>query len=551
MLSPNWKPKDKWWGSEINELKNKQSNKLFKITMRHLIFIFLSTLITTGQSKKTETKTKRQLPNIVYILADDLGYGDIKCFNANGKIPTPNIDQMASNGVKFTDAHTSSAVCTPTRYGILTGRYNWRSTLKSSVLNGYSKSLITADRSTIASMLKKQGYTTAFIGKWHLGWDWAIQKEEELTSEKMYPTPEVDFSVPIKNGPSTHGFDYSFGFCGSLDMAPYVYVENDKATMIPNKTTVSRHKKEFWREGLTADDFVHATVLQDVTDKAIDYIGKKANKKEPFFLYLPLPAPHTPILPSAAFLGKSKTNSYGDFVMQVDDVVRQIREALKRQGISENTLLVFTSDNGCSPKADFDELSKVNHDPSYTFRGAKADIYEGGHRVPFIVEYPKMGLKNATSDKIICTTDFFATCAELTGYKIKDTEAEDSFSMLPLITGKKDTPIREYIVHHSIDGAFAIRQENWKLDLCEGSGGWSYPSLKDIKKDKLKLPEMQLYNLKEDIGETNNMIAKYPEKVAQLKSALKKIILDGRSTFGEIQKNEGMEGWKQIEAIVN
>lgn len=330
-----------------------------------------------------------------------------------------------------------------------------------------------------------------------------------------------------------------------------INVENDKATMVPTKTTVRRHKKEFWREGLTSDDFVHETVLQDLTDRALNYIGEKANKKEPFFLYFPLPAPHTPILPTAEFLGKSKTNTYGDFVMQVDDVVRQIREELKKQGISENTLVVFTSDNGCSPKADFEELAPVNHDPSYTFRGAKADIYEGGHRVPFIVEYPKMGLKNASSDKIICTTDFFATCAELTGYKIKDTEAEDSYSMVPLITNKKDSAIREYIVHHSIDGAFAIRQGDWKLDLCEGSGGWSYPSQKDIKKEKLELPAMQLYNLKENIGETNNLIAKYPEKAAELKAALKKIILEGRSTKGKIQKNEGMEGWKQIETIVN
>lgn len=524
--------------------------------MKHVLFIFLSFLIMACQSKKEETsvktESKNQKPNIIYILADDLGYGDVKCFNPEGKIPTPNLDEMATNGIKFTDAHTSSAVCTPTRYGILTGRYNWRSPLKRGVLSGTSKSLIMQERTTIAEMLKSKGYSTAYVGKWHLGWDWEILNEKDKMDLDNYKVnPEIDFGAPIKNGPSTHGFDYSFGFSGSLDMAPYVYVENDEPTMVPTKTTVSRDKKGFWREGLTSDDFVHANVLQDLTDKAVDYIDKNAKKKSPFFLYFPLPAPHTPILPTTEFMGRSNTNMYGDFVMQVDDVVRQIRGVLNKQGISDNTLLVFTSDNGCSPRADFAELANVKHDPSSVFRGAKADIYEGGHRVPFIVEWPDKALKNSSSDKIICTTDFFATCAEITGYNIQDTEAEDSYSMLPLINGENESDIREYTVHHSIDGAFAIRKEDWKLNICPGSGGWSYPSVRDINKEKLELPAMQLYNLKEDIDETKNLIAEYPEKAVELKAALKKIILDGRSTSGSIQQNDGMEGWKQIESIIN
>jgi arylsulfatase A-like enzyme len=212
---------------------------------------------------------------------------------------------------------------------------------------------------------------------------------------------------------------------------------------------------------------------------------------------------------------------------------------------------VFTSDNGCSPKADFKTLATFGHNPSYVFRGSKADIYDGGHRVPFIVEWPAKGLKNASSDKIICTTDFFATCAELTGYEIQDNEAEDSYSMLSLITGENDNEIREYIIHHSIDGRFAIRKGDWKLCVCPGSGGWSDPRPRDIIKNHLDLPPMQLFNLKEDIGETKNLLAEYPEKAAELKTALKKIILDGRSTPGVIQENDGMEGWKQIENIVN
>lgn len=514
--------------------------------------LILLNAILTGGTILGQEKDGNSSPNIIYILADDLGYGDLKCFNPEGKIHTPNLDTMAANGIMFTDAHTSSAVCSPTRYGILTGRYNWRSSLKKSVLSGYSKSLIKQGRTTIAEMLRSQGYTTAYIGKWHLGWDWELEKATpDLNHDQLNANPKVNFGVPIKNGPSTHGFDYSFGFSGSLDMAPYVYVENDMPTMVPKKSTISVDEKGIWRKGPTSDDFVHVNVLQDLTDKAVKFIDEKAKGDSPFFLYFPLPAPHTPILPTTEFMGKSNANMYGDFVMQVDDVVGQIRATLKKHGIAENTLLVFTSDNGCSPKADFDELARVDHDPSHTFRGMKADIFEGGHRVPFIVEWPEQGLKNTSSDETICTTDFFATCAELTGYRIKDTEAEDSYSMLSLITGEDDAPIREYTVHHSINGSFAIRQGDWKLNVCPGSGGWSYPRPQDIEKENLDLPAMQLYNLAADIGETNNLIAENPNKVAELKAALKKNILDGRSTYGANQENEGMEGWEQIESIIN
>ncbi|WP_373941803.1 arylsulfatase [Polaribacter sejongensis] len=516
-----------------------------------VVSILIFSACSSSKVKKEEGNVVAKKPNIIYILADDLGYGDVKSFNPESKIPTVHLDDMASNGVMFTDAHTSSAVCTPTRYGILTGRYNWRSRLKSSVIGGYSKSLITPNRVTVADMLKTQGYTTAFIGKWHMGWDWAFNSEVKDNINNLHTIQDVNYTAPITNGPSTHGFDYSFGFCGSLDMPPYVYVENDMPTMVPTKMTVNKDAKGTWRRGPTSDDFVHETVLQDLTDRAITYIDEKAKGEEPFFLYLPLPAPHTPILPPAEFVGKSNTNLYGDFVMQVDDVVGQIRKKLKDLGISENTLLVFTSDNGCSPKANFKELEAFDHDPSYVFRGMKSDIYEGGHRVPFIVEWPNQASKNSSTDKTIGTTDFFATRAEIAGYKMKDSEGEDSYSMLSLLEGKNENEIREYIVYHSIDGDFSIKHGDWKLCTTPGSGGWSYPRANDIKKQQLDLPAMQLFNLKNDIGETTNLIASNPEKAAELKAALKKLILDGRSTNGAIQTNEGMEGWKQIEKIIN
>jgi len=516
----------------------------------------LSVLALTACGSKAKQRKKElgkgehpKKPNIIYILADDLGYGDVQKFNPDGKIPTPHLNSMAENGVMFTDAHTSSSVCTPTRYGIVTGRYNWRTTLKSGVLSGYSKSLIQPEEITVADMLKTQGYNTAFIGKWHMGWDWTFEDNQNLEDiDKLKARPEVNYNMPIKNGPTTHGFDYSFGFCGSLDMPPYVYVENDKATMAPIKTTSSKGKG-FWREGPTSEDFVHTNILQDLTDKAVNYIDEKVRDDQPFFLYFPLPAPHTPILPTEEFLGKSKTNEYGDFVMQVDDVVRQIRETLKAKGISENTLLVFTSDNGCSPTANFGELKKVNHAPNYVFRGMKSDLYEGGHHVPFIVEWPNGAAKNTRSAETISTTDFFATCAEITGYTIKDTEAEDSYSMLPLFNSEYTKSIREHIVYHSVDGSFAIKSGDWKLCLVAGSGGWSFPRLRDINKAKDSFPAMQLYNLKDDIKETTNVIATHPKKAEELKAVLKKLIVDGRSTEGLVQKNERMEDWSQINFI--
>ena len=237
---------------------------------------------------------KNDLPNIIYILADDLGYGDVSSFNPQSKLNTVNIDRLSKNGMRFTDAHTSSAVCTPTRYGILTGRYNWRSTLKKSVLGGFSKSLIEPERTTVARLLKDKGYRTGFVGKWHLGWDWQfISNEKDLDNLNVHPV--VDYSKPLKFGPNDLGFDYAYGIAGSLDMAPYVYVENGKSTTIPTDTTVSVDDKGFWRKGITGSDFNHANVLDHLEAKSVAFIEENANKNNPFFLYFALPAPHTPI----------------------------------------------------------------------------------------------------------------------------------------------------------------------------------------------------------------------------------------------------------------
>ena len=508
---------------------------------------FVAVLFLSACSTKTN---QQQKPNIIYILADDMGYGDVSAFNEQGKIHTPNIDKLATDGIRFTDAHTTSAVCTPTRYGILTGRYNWRSTLKSGVLTGKSKALIPQSRKTVAKMLQENNYTTAFIGKWHLGWDWALKDEAGNGGEGWDPDDfdNVDFSKPVKNGPNELGFDYSYGHSASLDMAPYVYVETGMPTQVPDSVTVNTGKYSWWREGPTSADFVHEDVTPNFFRKSFSYIQQISKQEKPFFLYLALPSPHTPILPTEEWQDKSGLNPYADFVMMVDDYVGQMQQIIKEAGIEENTIVIFTSDNGCAPAAKIEEMTAKGHYPSYIFRGHKADIFEGGHRVPFIVKWPGKITPGSSSDHTICTTDLMATCAEIIGYQLADNEGEDSFSLLPLIgETSHNQPIREATVHHSVNGSFAIRKGPWKLNLCPGSGGWSYP--RPGNKEVIDtLPKYQLYNLETDPGETNNLYLTNPEKADELKALLTKYIVDGRSTPGVPQQNDPIDfEWQQVD----
>lgn len=486
-------------------------------------------------------------PNIVFILADDLGYGDVSCLNPDSKISTPNLDRLATSGLRFTDAHSSSAVCTPTRYGILTGRYNWRSTLKQGVLYGYSKALIPSGRTTMASMLKDMGYQTGGIGKWHLGLDWAAINQV---------ADSVDYTKPIENGPTTLGFDYFFGISASLDMPPYVYIENDRVTGIPDHITEGNNIKvgtpgsdgSYWRKGPTGSDFDHQDCLPQLISHAIRFIDEKAKSEKPYFLYLALPAPHTPILPSKEFQGKSGLNSYADFVLMVDSKVGEVLDAIDRSGEKENTIVVFTSDNGCSPWADFPALIAKGHNPSYIFRGHKADLFDGGHRIPCLMQWPDRIKAANTVSQTICLNDFMATFAAITGYSLADNEAEDSYNLLPAILNPEDKKIiSEATVSHSINGSFTIRQGDWKLLLAAGSGGWSSPK---PGKEEEGLPPVQLYNLKSDPSEKVNVQDKYPEVVHKLTALLKKYIVEGRSTAGEIQENDGKYPWKQIMNIV-
>lgn len=482
------------------------------------------------------TNSFAQKPNIVYILADDLGIGDVSAYNPNGKIQTPNIDQLTKSGVRFNDAHTTSSVCTPTRYGLMTGRYNWRTTLKKGVLHGYDTPLIDPKRETVATFLKKQGYETGIVGKWHLGWNWGNIEAGEK---------KVNFATKVQNGPNSFGFDYSFCIPASLDMPPYAYVENGFCTAIPKDSIAGMTGIRLFRAGLAAPDFKPEEVLGKFTEKALGFINQHAKKDKPFFLYFPLAAPHTPILPIGKFDGKSNVSPYGDFVLMVDDVVRQVTETLKKNGIYENTIIVFGSDNGFANPADLKAQLSKGHNPSMMYRGLKTDIFEGGHRVPFIVSWGKSIKTPKVSNQLVSTTDFFRTVAELNNAKVEDNVAEDSFSFLSEITGKKTNfAKREAVIHHSSDGFFAIRKGNWKLIMCSHSGGNGKP--KETSEEAKTLPPIQLYDLSADIGETQNVYEKHPVVVKELTDLLTKYIKDGRSTKGANQSNEGPAYWTQL-----
>lgn len=481
----------------------------------------------------------KQTPNIIYILADDMGYGDISALNENCPFQTPNFDAMAGNGISFTDAHATSAVCTPSRYGILTGRYNWRSRLKSYVIGGYSSPLIEPDQSTVASLLQKNGYRTAAIGKWHLGMEFAKGPNfHEVPDFDM--CEDVDYAGKIESSPITNGFDYYYGISGSLDMPPYIYIENDHFTSLPDHMTKGTGKGYF-REGPTAPDFVHEHVLDELTDKALEKIEEY--KEAPFFLYFAMPAPHTPILPGEEFQGKSGTNAYGDFVLHCDDVVGRIRTKLKELGIQDNTILIYTSDNGCSPMADYPELLAAGHNPSYIFRGTKADIYEGGHRIPLLVEWPERIPKGKSCERIVCLSDLMATVAELLEIPLGESDGVDSVSNLPLWFEPEGEEVREDLIHQSIDGSLSIRIGQYKLEMCPGSGGWSDPKPGQEAEDA---PRFQLYDLSQDIGERKNIIDEKPEIAKNMRNILKAHVLRGRSTPGTPQKNTGEEVWETV-----
>lgn len=512
--------------------------------MKTAFSVLFAGLLCAVLAMPAQAERRALRPNIVFILADDLGYGDPQCYNAKSKVPTPNIDKLAAQGMKFTDAHTPSSVCTPTRYALLTGRYTWRSRLKRGVLWGFDKPLLEDERTTLPEMLRGTyaQYATAAIGKWHLGWVWMGKDGKPIS--RRFPRNEgeqaldvVDFTRPVEGGPTEHGFDLYFGD-DLPNMPPYTFIENDRLLALP---TELKPNAMFGDPGPMAPGWDLQAVQPTITGKAIEYILSREQRGEPFFLYMPLNIPHTPIVPDKPYLGKSEAGAYGDLVAQVDGIVGRVMQALDEANLADNTIVVFTSDNGSPARDGHTEpkdgsrvmgqtpgsvIKKYGHDPSAPWRGLKADIWEAGHRVPHIVRWPGVVQAGTVNDELICLVDWYATLADIHGMKLADDQAEDSFSFFNLLGGGTE-PNRKSLIHHSGNATFAIRKDDWKLiENNLGSGGFSRPGNVKPKADG---PQGQLYNLAKDPQESKNLWLDEPEKVKELLAELNTIRDAGRS----------------------
>lgn len=471
-----------------------------------------------------EGATAARPPNIVVILADDLGYGDVHAYNPESRIPTPHLDRLAEQGMRFTDAHSASAVCSPSRYALLTGRYSWRTWLENGVLWPPDDTpLVEPERLTIAAMLREKGYRTAVIGKWHLGLEWSLDADGE-----------ADFNAPLHYGPNHVGFDESLIIAGSLDMIPYVYYRNHQPTAAVTERQEALGFPRFIREGPRADDFDPRDTLDLFTREAVSFIERSAADEAPFFLYLPLTAPHKPVWPAERFVGATDLGPYGDFIHQTDWTVGEVLNALDSTGAADQTLVVFSSDNGSFmyrlPEREPDHLDDAtvqgyhpaNHTANHIWRGTKADIWEAGHRVPFIVRWPGTTAPGSVNEQAIGLTDLMATFADITEYSLPEDAAEDSFSLLPLLTGNGWTTPRPPVVHHSSNGIFALRDGNWKMVFGNGSGGREQPVGEPFQEPYF------LFDLVADPREGANQIEQNPDVAARLADELATIRASGR-----------------------
>ncbi len=512
-------------------------------------------------------------PNIVVFLVDDMGYGDASCLNPDGKIRTPNIDRLAREGMVFTDAHSSSAVCSPSRYSILTGRYNWRSTLQRGIVGVYGDPLIAEDRLTAPGLLKRHGYHTSCIGKWHLGQGWDF----EVTRDDFYPgapsseaggagdaRPDREapparkrrwaeaFSKATTGGPTKRGFDTYFGV-DVPNWPPYCFIENDRTVGIPSTFLPERLMAQNLasKRGPAMPYWNFEQLLPTWAEKADATIGACAAEGRPFFLYLPMTSPHTPLAVNKDFIGKSGLNNlYADLVLETDFTFGRVLASLEKHGVADNTLVIFASDNGCAHYIGCRQdgrggceaaLEPQGHYPSGPYRGYKSDVWDGGHRVPCIARWPGVIEAGGACDALVCLSDLMATLADITGDALPDDAGEDSFSLMPLFRDPS-ARIREDVVHHSIGGKFAIRDRRWKLVLCPGSGGWTQS---DAEAAAQGLPLVQLYDMQADPGETRNLCREAPDRVRAMLARLQRLVADGRSTPGAPQANDvPVDIWK-------
>ena len=492
-----------------------------------------------------DARADEKRPNIVVIYADDLGYGDVQCYNREkGRIPTPNIDRLASDGMRFTDAHSSSGVCSPSRYTLLTGRYHWRTRLQRGIVGLWGLPVITSDRLTIAGLAKQNGYRTACIGKWHLGWNWPIPpmkkkllattgyrgKKDLTATDKHRAAWREVFSKPIPGGPVAVGFDEYFG-TDVPNWPPYCFIENDRTVGIPSEFADPKlfEKNQASQQGPALAGWTLEPILPALGDRAVQFIRREAKTPAPFLMYMPLTSPHTPLSVNEEWKGKSGLNLYADFVMETDAVVGRVLAALDDVGVAQHTLVIFTSDNGCAPYIGVKDLEAVGHYPSGSLRGYKSDAWEGGHRVPFLVRWPGMVEAGSTCDRLVHQADLMATLAGIFEVRLPDDTGEDSFDLMPLLKGAKET-VRSHAVSAAISGLPAVRMGQWKFIPARGSGGWG--------KGGDQSQPLQLYDLSNDLGETRNLAAREPERVAQIQDLFEKIIVRGRSTPGQRQSND-------------
>ena len=483
-----------------------------------LSVIALGCLLITGL---TNCSQKQDYPNIIFILADDLGYGDPACYNTDSKIPTPNMDKLASQGMRFTDAHTPSTVCSPTRYAVLTGRYAWREPrLVKGVLAANDKPVIETERKTVADMLQEKGYQTAAIGKWHLGLDWQL-----IEPEKPVTVGNIDWSKPQLSGIREQGFDYSF----SLGWPAWTFTENGVALAEPiEKFDLQKIGPDLIGpnniKGYKSPDYEHEKMLPMFTGKAVEFIENASAGKKPFFLFFTPMCPHKPVVPNKEFIGKSEAGLYGDFVAELDDALGQILNALDKSSVSDNTLIFLTSDNGPENTA-YERILNTNHYSMGDLRGVKRDLWEGGHRVPFIVRWPGKTPASALNHQTICLVDLMATLAAITGYELSSHDAEDSHDILAAILGKKiEDPARTAIIHHAPNAKQAIRKGDWVLiDARSGDindePAWVKETLGVVEHDE----EKELFNLAEDPQQINNLYSRFPGKAKELGDELDRI----------------------------
>ncbi len=472
-------------------------------------------------------------PNIIVLLADDLGFGDPGCYNPGSKALTPHIDRLARQGRRFTDAHSPSSVCSPTRYAVLTGRYAWRGRLKLGVLNPWDPALIEPGRLTLPALLKRRGYSTAAFGKWHLGWTWSTVDGRPLSEDGRDFGARVDFTRPISDGPTSRGFDHFFGMVGNTVSSPCLVEDNrplftgaaPPLNQAPEIAGVPRNLLEPWDE---------RNSLPLLTERVVSYLGRRAgdSPRRPFFLYFAMTAPHAPMIPYGRFRGLTGHGDACDFVAQLDDSVGRVLDAIDRNGLARNTLVLFSSDNGSPGFADegaptASVIAKYGHRPNGRWRGMKGDAHEGGHRVPLIARWPGRVPAGTTCGETVCLVDMMATCAAIVGERLPEGAGEDSYDILPALLGSPHaSPIREATVHHALIGMFAIRRGDWKLILGRGSGGFTLPQWIPPKPGE---PAGQLYNLADDPEEAHDRYAERPEVVDQLTALLESYRRTGRS----------------------